>query len=207
MQKCLIIKLLQICKDPIYLEFGRLWSNRFGENGLTDACRAVFSKQAAPKSHAFFSCHEPQPPSMRCGELRGGLSSRMPATATQFRWICNQAQLRIHVPADYKSRRNTEARRSGTKKPARSTEFPLRRLAVRGCERTMRSIDEAQRNLRSGFPYCGSKESHHAGSSRLQICCNRIWPIGYSRPSLRANSMMKSAEPSRPRMDESRQRS
>ena len=142
MQKCLIIKLLQICKDPIYLQFGRLWSNRFGENGLTDACRAVFSKQAAPTSHAIFSCHEPQPPSMRCGEFRGGLSSREPATATQFRWICNQAQLRIHVPADYKSRRNTEARRSGTKKPARSTEFPLRRLAVRGCERTMRSIGD-----------------------------------------------------------------
>ena len=140
MQKCLIIKLLQICKDPIYLQFGRLWSNRFGENGLTDACRAVFSKQAAPKSHAFLFCHEPLPPDTRCGELRGGLSSRVPATATQFRWICNPAQFRIHVPADYKSRRNTEARRRGTKMPARSTEFPLRRLAVRGCERTMRSI-------------------------------------------------------------------
>ena len=37
-------------------------------------------------------------------------------------------------------------------------EFPLRRLAVRGCERTMRSIDEAKRNLRSGFPYCGYQE-------------------------------------------------
>ena len=44
------------------------------------------------------------------------------------------------------------------KKSARSTD-PLRRLAVRGCERTMRSIDEAKRNLRSGFPYCGYQES------------------------------------------------
>ena len=26
-------------------------------------------------------------PDTRCGELRGGLSSRVPATATQFRWI------------------------------------------------------------------------------------------------------------------------
>ena len=51
-------------------------SNRFGEKGLTDACRAVFPKQAAPKSGAFFSCHGPLPPSTLCGELRGGLSSR-----------------------------------------------------------------------------------------------------------------------------------
>ena len=64
------------------LQFGRLRSNRFGENGLTDACRAVFSKQAAPRSHAFFSCHEPLPPDSRCGELRGGLSSRPPGVGT-----------------------------------------------------------------------------------------------------------------------------
>ena len=50
-------------------------------------------------------------------------------------------------------------------KTARSTEFPLRRLAVRGCERTMseaKGIDEAERNLRSGFPYCGYQESLQA---------------------------------------------
>ena len=29
-------------------------------------------------SHDFFSCHEPLPPDTRCGELRGGLSSRVP---------------------------------------------------------------------------------------------------------------------------------
>ena len=40
----------------------RLRSNTFGKNGLTDACRAVFSKQAAPMSHDFFSSHEPLPP-------------------------------------------------------------------------------------------------------------------------------------------------
>ena len=34
-------------------------------------------------------------------------------------------------------------------------------------------IDEAERNLRSGFPYCGYKEKQPAGS-RLQICCNVI---------------------------------
>ena len=44
------------------LQFYRLKSNRFDENGLTDACRAVFSKQAAPKSHAVLFCHEPPPP-------------------------------------------------------------------------------------------------------------------------------------------------
>ena len=50
----------------------------FSENRLTDTCRAVFSKRAAPRSHAFFSCHEPLPPGTRCGELRGGFSSRPP---------------------------------------------------------------------------------------------------------------------------------
>ena len=32
--------------------------------------------------------------------------------------------------------------------------IPPRRLAVRGCERTMRSIDGAQRNLRGGILHC-----------------------------------------------------
>ena len=49
------------------LQFYRRRSNRFGENCLTDACGAIFSKQAAPKSYAFFSCHEPLPPGTRCG--------------------------------------------------------------------------------------------------------------------------------------------
>ena len=63
------------------LQFCRLRSNRFGENGLTDACSAVFQKQAALESHAFLFCHEPLQPSTRCGELRGGLSSRVPGVA------------------------------------------------------------------------------------------------------------------------------
>ena len=70
---------LQKCNAHTSLQFSRYRSNRFGKNGLADACGAVFSKQAAPKSHAFFSCHEPLPPGMRCGEHRGGLSSRVPA--------------------------------------------------------------------------------------------------------------------------------
>ena len=94
MQKCLIMNPLQKCNAHTSLKFSRCRSNMFGENRLTDACRAVFSKQAAPKSHAFFSCHEPLPPGSRCGEHRRRLSSRMPATATQFRWICNPAQFR-----------------------------------------------------------------------------------------------------------------
>ena len=81
MPKYLIISRLQRDNGPSYLQFGRLRSNRFGENGLTDACRAVFSKQAAPRSHAFFSCHDPLPPDTCCGELRGGLSSRVPGVA------------------------------------------------------------------------------------------------------------------------------
>ena len=80
-QKCLIMNPLQKHNAHKSLQFYRCRSNRFGENGLTDACRAVFSKQAAPRSHAFFSCHEPLPPGTRCGELRGGLSSREPGVA------------------------------------------------------------------------------------------------------------------------------
>ena len=76
--KYLIISRLQRDNDPSYLQFGRLRSNRFGENRLIGHCRAVFSKQAAPRSHAFFSCREPLPPGTCCGELRGELSSRKP---------------------------------------------------------------------------------------------------------------------------------
>ena len=110
---------LQKCNAHSSLQFYRRRSNRFGENRLTDACRAVFQKQAAPKSHAFLFCHEPLPPSTRCGELRGGLSSRPPGAES--------------------SNHRSKPRRVGLlrKKSARSTEFPLRRLAVRGCERTM----------------------------------------------------------------------
>ena len=78
LQKCLIMNPLQKCKDHSSLQFYRRRSNRFGKNRLTDACRAVFSKQAAPRSHAFFSCHEPLSPDTRCGEHRRGLSSRPP---------------------------------------------------------------------------------------------------------------------------------
>ena len=67
---------LQKCNAHTSLQFAQRRSNRFGENRLAGHCRAVFSKQAAPRSHAFFSCHEPLPPDSRCGELRGGLSSR-----------------------------------------------------------------------------------------------------------------------------------
>ena len=112
---------LQKCKDHSSLQFYRHRSNRFGENGLTDACRAVFSKHAAPKSHAFFSCHEPLPPGTRSGELRGWLSSRPPG--------------------------------------AESLKHRRRSVAM--------GIDEAQRNLRSGFPYCSYKERQPAGSIGL----------------------------------------
>ena len=81
LQKCLIMNPLQKCKAHTSLQFGRLRSNRFGENGLTDAYRTVFPKQAAPKSHAVLFCHEQLPPDTRCGELHGGLSSRKPGVA------------------------------------------------------------------------------------------------------------------------------
>ena len=149
---------LQKCKDHSSLQFGRRRSNRFGENRLTGHCGAVFSKQAAPKSYAFFSCHEPLPPSMHCGKHRGGLSSRAPGAES----LKHSLPRRVGLPGP---------------KSARSTEFPLRRLAVRGCERTMRSIDEAKRNLRSGFlrlpiglcggSYCWRANSSAAGSSRI----------------------------------------
>ena len=145
LQKCLIMNPLQICKAHSSLKFYRLRSNRFGENRLTDACRAVFQKQAAPKSRAVLFCHEPLPPSTRCGELRGGLSSREPgAESLKHRKL---------------PRRSRPPPKEVSTQYGISAEDPLRRLAVRGCERTMRSIDEAKRNLRSGFPYCGYQES------------------------------------------------
>ena len=131
MSKYLIISRLQRDNGPSSLQFGRLWSNRFGENRLTDACRAVFSKQAAPKSQDFF-CHEPLPPGTRCGEFRGGLSSRPPgAESLKHRSLPRRVNLL-------------------RKKSARSTEFPLRRLAVRGCERTMSGAERRASMKRSG---------------------------------------------------------
>ena len=118
MPKYLIISLLQRDNGHTSLQFGRLRSNRFGKNGLTGACRAVFSKQAAPMSHDFFSCHAPLPPGKRCGELRGGLSSRVTAAAglsaltdEKPRSLDLQSGVIVaHVPADYKY---TEASRGG----------------------------------------------------------------------------------------------
>ena len=125
LQKWLIMTFLQKCNAHTSLQFCRLRSNKFGENGLTDACRAVFSKQAAPRSHAFFSCHDPLPPDTRCGELRGGLSSRVSAAAglsaltdEKPRSLDLQSGVIVaHVPADYKSRRNIKDSRAETPKP------------------------------------------------------------------------------------------
>ena len=120
MPKYLIISLLQRDNGHTSLQFGRLRSNRFGKNGLTGACRAVFSKQAAPMSHDFFSCHAPLPPGKRCGELRGGLSSRVTAAAglsaltdEKPRSLDLQSGVIVaHVPADYKSEHGSQPRRS-----------------------------------------------------------------------------------------------
>ena len=164
---------LQKYKAHSSQQFGRLRSNMFGENRLTDTCRAVFSKRAAPMSHDFFSCQGPRQaptPDTRCGELRGGLSSRVVAavglsalTDEKPRSLDLQSSaIPPHVPTDYKSRRNhrskqgrnTEACRSGVGLPdpmtASSTEFPLRRLAVRGCERTMSRAKRRTSMKRSG---------------------------------------------------------
>ena len=119
------MNLLQKCNAHTSLQFGRCRSNRFGENRLTDACRAVFPKQAAPKSHAFLFCHEPLPPGSRCGELHEGLSSRLPGTES----LNHRSQPQRSRPA---------------------AEFPLRRLAVRGCERTMSGAKRRASMKRSG---------------------------------------------------------
>ena len=134
------------------LQLYRRKSNRFGKNVLTDACRAVFSKQAAPRSHAFFGCHEPLPPDTRCGELRGGLSSHPPGMARNLRPVEAAA----------------ESASLHRMKTARSTEFPLRRLAVRGCERTM---SEAKR--RAPMRSIGDRIS---GAAECQGDCGAIEP-------------------------------
>ena len=114
---------LQKCNAHTPLQFYRRRCNRFGENRLTDACRAVFPKQAAPKSHAFFSCHEPLLPDTRCGELHGGLSSREHGSAgfaIQRNFVSRSGRLQI-------TPKHSQPRRVGLPdpKPARSTEFPL----------------------------------------------------------------------------------
>ena len=152
---------LQRCKDHSSLQFDRRRSNRFGENRLTDAYRAVFQKQAAPKSHAFFSCHEPLPPGMRSGELRGGLSSRPPGAES----LKHRSQpRRVDLPNP-----NT----------ARSTEFPLRRLAVRGCERTMSGAKRRASMKRSGtseadFRTAVTKKANRQLGSRGGSYCRRL---------------------------------
>ena len=102
---------LQRYKAHTSLHFYRLRGNRFGENGLTDACSAVFSKQAAPRSHAFFSCHEPLPPGTRCGELRGGLSSREPDSESLKR---RKLPRRSRPAGSIGSRGGSYCRRSGS---------------------------------------------------------------------------------------------
>ena len=214
---------LQKCKDHSSLQFYRCRSNRFGKNGLTDACRAVFPKQAAPKSHAVLVCHESLSPSMRSGELRGGLSSRPPGAES----LKHRRQPRRSRPTLFQM------------KLERSTEFPLRRLAVRGCERTMSgaerrapmrssgaaecqgdcgaieptkpptgmkrrlsifevalAIASAQRNLRSGFPYCSYKERQPAGSIGL---CGGSYCRRLSSPRLGQDSRQCAGEPYHPR--------
>ena len=142
------MKLLQKYKAPSSLQFSRYRSNRFGENRLTDACRAVFSKQAAPKSHAFLSCHEPLSPGTRCGELRGGISSHPPGMARNLRPVEAAA----------------ESASLHRMKTARSTEFPLRRLAVRGCERTM---SEAKR--RASMKRSGTSEADFRTAATMKV--------------------------------------
>ena len=151
---------LQKCKDHSSLQFYRHRSNRFGGNGLTDACRAVFSKHAAPKSHAFFSCHGPLPPDTRCGELRGGPSSRPPgAESLKHR---NQPRQSRPPPKEVNSQYGISA------EEASRPRHDVRSVAM--------GIDEAQRNLRSGFPYCSYKERQPAGS--IGLCggsyCRRL---------------------------------
>ena len=176
---------LQKCKDHSSQQFGRLRSNRFGKNGLTDACRAAFSKQAAPRSHAFLSCHEAPPPGTCCGELRGGLSSRLSGVES----LKHRSQQRRSRPAgSIGSRDGSYCRRPGSAgswvraadcksaettsasllrmKSARSTEFPLRRLAVRGCERTMSGAKRRASMKRSGT----SEADFRTAAPRKPLC-------------------------------------
>ena len=165
----------------MYLQFCRLRSNRFGKNGLTDACRTVLSKQAAPMSHDFF-CHEPLPPDTRCGELRGRLSSRPPGAVPfagfAIRRNCGTRSGGLQITPEHKSQprqgrqqiTNLLQQRFACKSNQRSrqpvnlersTEFPLRRLAVRGCERTMSGAERRTSMKRSGTtaPNCKSAET------------------------------------------------
>ena len=156
------------------LQFCRLRSDRFGENGLTDACRAVFQKQAALKSHAFLFCHEPLQPSTRCGELRGGLSSRVSAAAglsaltdEKPRSLDLQSGVIVaHVPADYKSRRNIKDSRAETPKPT----MPKHRSMPR------RSRPAGSIGLRGGS-YCRRPGSVRGWEARRQQIPNLLQQV------------------------------
>ena len=91
-------------------------------------------------------------PDTRCGELRGGISSHPPGMARNLRPVEAAA----------------ESASLHRMKTARSTEFPLRRLAVRGCERTM---SEAKR--RAPMRSIGDRIS---GAAECQGDCGAIEP-------------------------------
>ena len=165
---------LQKCKTHTSLQFGRCRSNRFDESRLTGTCRAVFSKQAAPMSHDFFSCHEPLPPDTRCGELRGGLSSRVSAAAglsaltdEKPRSLDLQSGVIVaHVPADYKSRRNIKDSRAETPKPT----MPKHRSMPR------RSRPAGSIGLRGGS-YCRRPGSVRGWEARRQQIPNLLQQV------------------------------
>ena len=105
---------LQKYKAHSSQQFGRLRSNMFGENRLTDTCRAVFSKRAAPMSHDFFSCQGPRQAPCAGHALRGA-PRRALLARTRLRWICNPV-IPSHAPADCKSRRNIKDNHAETPK-------------------------------------------------------------------------------------------
>ena len=118
---------LQKYKAHSSQQFGRLRSNMFGENRLTDTCRAVFSKRAAPMSHDFFSCQGPRQAPCAGHALRGA-PRRALLARTRLRWICNPV-IPSHAPADCKSRRNIKDNHAETPKAT----IPKHRSQPRRC--------------------------------------------------------------------------
>ena len=125
-------------------------------------------------------------PYTRCGELRGGLSSRPPGAES----LKHRNQPRQSRPAgsigrcggSYCRRASSGRGRSGRAaacksaettsasllrmKSARSTEFPLRRLAIRGCERTMSGAKRRASMKRSGT----SEADFRTAAPRKPLC-------------------------------------
>ena len=97
-----------------------------------------------------------------CDELRGGMDDAGKSSAPSIPWpgrtprqaSCYGRCFARSVAPDAALRLQYATCRTERTELRMQSSIPPRRLAARGCERAMRSIDRAQRNLRGGILLC-----------------------------------------------------